>query len=767
MVFSLRPRWLPALLGLACGGRADDTGAFTVIDRDGDGWEAAVDCDDLDAASFPTATELCNGKDDDCDGIIDEADAADAPSWALDADGDGYGGLDLQRVACAQPTGHVRDRTDCDDGDPAVRPGGVEACDGLDNDCDGVVDEGALSTFFVDEDGDGYGDPGRPVEACADDPPAGVVGNPEDCADDEPGVGPEAPEVCDGVDNDCDGAVDEADAVDARVWYLDRDGDAWGDAGFPRTACAAPAGHVAVGGDCDDFSFAASPDRTEVCDGADNDCDGLSDEPDAADAPLFLRDADGDGHPSPLEALGQHACALPPGYVAPGPAPDCDDAAPGVNPSASEVCNGDDDDCDGLTDEPDAADASTWYIDQDDDGYGNVDYPLVACDLPAGFVADASDCDDGAADARPGGSEVCDGLDNDCDGTTDGPDAADVAPWYLDYDGDGRGRTTVAFSACDAPDPWVAVGDDCDDTDAAVYPGAVESCNGVDDDCEGTVDGADAVDATRWYADLDRDTFGDAANTQLACTQPAGFVRSKSDCNDRDPAVRPGATEVCDGVDNDCDPTTDEDDSPTASTWYADLDQDGVGVTTARQTACTSPGALWSLVPGDCDDAEPARHPGRAEVCDGVDNDCDTTVDEVATPCYASGSGSEQLRTTTGACVGQRTWVGQRSTVICEGCDFAFEPTFGAADWGASGPTCSNIVGDAFEVFGFVSEYDPLTGEGAIFGYADGAWTRLGVAEIDDRADTLTFDFSNVVDDSAYNGLPVEYIYAASLYLVE
>ena len=96
---------------------------------------------------------------------------------------------------------------DCDDADPAINPGATEACDGVDNDCDGAVDEGATTTWWLDGDGDGYGDPATAYDGCVK--PSGYALNSQDCDDGDVLVNPLAKEVCDGIDNNCNLAVDE------------------------------------------------------------------------------------------------------------------------------------------------------------------------------------------------------------------------------------------------------------------------------------------------------------------------------------------------------------------------------------------------------------------------------------------------------------------------------------------------------------------------------------------------------------------------------
>ena len=166
---------------------------------------------------------------------------------------------------------------------------------------------------------------------------------------------------------------------------------------------------------------------------------------------------------------------------------DCDDTDADVGPAADERCNGEDDDCDGMIDE-DAVDPATWYLDVDGDTYGDPDNVMIACTPPEGVVTDATDCNDADAAIHPDADELCNGFDDDCDGTID-EDAMDAYGWYTDDDGDGYGAGTATAWSCEPPTDGVATNDDCDDGDVAIYPGAEEICeNGIDEDCDGVPD---------------------------------------------------------------------------------------------------------------------------------------------------------------------------------------------------------------------------------------------------------------------------------------
>jgi hypothetical protein len=281
-------------------------------------------------------------------------DAKDGGDSGPDADNDG-----------------VPDTEDCDPNDPAVHPGSPEVCDGKDNDCNGAADE------LFDLDSDGY---------LADDAGCRAMGLDVDCNDLDNQVHPEAVELCDQVDNDCNGVIDDAPDHDV-------DGD---------DACV----------DCDDNNPLISSNQAEACDGIDNDCDGTIDNP-------WDQDGDGDStcmaQPDCDDTDPNNAATLPEvcdlhdnncdgvvdeGFDLDGDGfltcnGDCDDTNPLINPTAQEICDGADTNCDGI----------------DQDGGDN--------DLDGFDWCTDGDCDDRDPQAFPGGTEVCDSRDNDCNGFVD------------------------------------------------------------------------------------------------------------------------------------------------------------------------------------------------------------------------------------------------------------------------------------------------------------------------------------------------------------
>jgi hypothetical protein len=379
----------------------------------------------------------------------------------LDRDGDGH------RVLGAEGG------TDCDDTNTAVNPDQDESCDGLDNDCDGEVDEAGGDPTHPDHDRDGWGDPSASSVACR--PPAGFVETVGDCDDGDPLRSPGLVESCgDSIDNDCDGAVDEEG--EPLVWFADADGDGFGAGDALRLACAATPGQVADDTDCDDTDDTVHPGAPEVFyDGVDSDCAGGDD-----------FDRDGDGSPR---------------QDASGTSVDCDDTDPSIRPGAPDAWyDGVDSNCDGRDD-----------FDADGDGFTS-----------DGFGG--QDCDDVDGQVSPAATDIpYDGIDQDCDPTNDddvdqdgilggpgGSDCDDTDPnnhtscdTCIDGDDDG------SHTGCDA---YVTLSEDCDDTDPSRHPAAPERFgDGIDQDCSGA--DTDLQHAAVFVATWGTDslTCGDAA----------------------------------------------------------------------------------------------------------------------------------------------------------------------------------------------------------------------------------------------------------------
>ncbi|MCP3978224.1 MAG: hypothetical protein GY716_02675 [bacterium] len=488
------------------------------LDLDGDGvTPCAGDCDDSRADVLPAGAEIvCDGIDQNCNGAID-----DAP----DLDGDGV----------SQCGG------DCDDADATNFPGNSETCDSRDNDCDGLADNGLeFNDYFLDNDGDGYGS--APAASCSDllsrDAlrPDGVYGiDPDgyggaavlnaycDMTADEGGwtlVFHHS--AADGFFIDVDTAREHSvqDPLSPRYSLLSRLEDFRSDDGNLELRLDWPGDPVWTGRNI--WRQSSHP---------------LDDIPVQGYVPIRidyqLQGWNGLGFGNGTDSLLDGTAADGTFYYAVGTTTDWFGGIPGP-------------------DWPPATAVALWV--RSTSGPHGVS---LCGPPPAGFVGDASDCDDDDATRHPGADEVCDNLDSDCDGI--------VPADETDDDGDGAAE-------CDG---------DCDDSDPGRFPGSPEICDGIDNDCDGIVP-ADEID-----------TDGD------------GYAICENDCDDTNADRFPGNMETCDGIDNDCDGTLPAD----------EIDGDGDGL---------------SLCQNDCDDANAERYPGNAEVCDGIDNDCDgIATDEV------------------------------------------------------------------------------------------------------------------------------------------
>ena len=193
------------------------------------------------------------------------------------------------------------------------------------------------------------------------------------------------------------------------------------------------------------------------------------------------------------------------------------------------------------------------------DDKGTVDTgPGPAIDLDRDGFGEDIDCDDGSAGVYPGATERCNSIDDDCDGKTDEPGAYDGVPGYVDTDGDGYGGSTP-INVCPGTEDLVAIGEDCDDNDAAVSPVGTETCDGIDNDCDGLTDEDGSVDGAEYHLDQDGDGYGHPILTGYACAEGDGYTSDASDCDDQDPARNPSQPELAgNGQDDDCDGLIDE-----------------------------------------------------------------------------------------------------------------------------------------------------------------------------------------------------------------
>lgn len=205
-------------------------------------------------------------------------------------------------------------------------------------------------------------------------------------------------------------------------------------------------------------------------------------------------------------------------------------------------------DCD--DDDPLVGAATVWYFDGDLDGFGDAESEVMSsCEPVVGYVANSDDCDDGNFDIHPDAEEVCDDVDNDCEGTID-EGATDALTVCADADLDGFGSMEECLSVCDIPDGWIEDSSDCDDSNSQVFPEAPELCNGLDDDCDDIIDG----DIDVWDAWLDEDGDGYGDPDAPVCDETVlDTVDNADDCDDSDEEIHPDGVETCNGQDDDCD----------------------------------------------------------------------------------------------------------------------------------------------------------------------------------------------------------------------
>lgn len=376
-------------------------------------------------------------------------------------------------------------------------------------------------------------------------------------------------EVCDGLDNDCDGVTDEDGTADCTTFYTDADADGHGVAPSKCMCVASATYPVANYDDCNDADCVVYAGASELCDGKDNDCNGLTDE---GYGTLGQACADGTGE---CFVTGTIVCA------ANGQSSQCSVQAKAPN---TEICDDKDNDCDGLTDED---------CDNDGDGYCNEAMGTIG--KPAACPKGGGDCNDGNLNRFPGQVEKCNALDDDCDGATD--------------EGFNLGQTcNVGVGECANSGVLICAQDGLSSV-CSVSPkpaATAEKCDNVDDDCDGLTDEG---------CDDDGDGYCDAA---MAVMVTPGFPlicqKGNNDCNDNSAAINPGAIELCNGVDDNCEGTADE---------GFDLN----AVCSVGTGECKSWGAIVCAMNGTAICSAVPKVAGT-ETCNGKDDNCDGVVDD-------------------------------------------------------------------------------------------------------------------------------------------
>jgi hypothetical protein len=230
----------------------------------------------------------------------------------------------------------------------------------------------------------------------------------------------------------------------------------------------------------------------------------------------------------------------------------------------AETCDGEDNDCNGKTDEAGAVGCVVYFADNDGDGAGIGD-GVCSCNNPgAGYASSGGDCNDLVAQIKPGADEICDDIDNNCNGDTDEAGAKGCKIFYKDKDGDGFGDPADSGCLCPskATKDWIGQAGDCDDANDTIHPGVVEVCDNLDNNCNAKIDEEGAQGCTLFYLDIDNDGFGPAASGKCLCAKGKIYSTDQAgDCDDNAPAIHPTANEVCNGIDEDCNGITDDGDA--------------------------------------------------------------------------------------------------------------------------------------------------------------------------------------------------------------
>jgi len=616
-----------------------------------DGCEGvATDCNDANVNVNPGKTEVCNGVDDDCGDGTDEG---------CDDDGDDY--CDVGMTTVGTPAVCPHGGGDCDDGNDVRFPGNPEICDGYDNDCDVAAAVDQLDPNFV------FAACENQAGVCA-----GAAHSGGEChgasgwatcvnADYEANDPTFGDETCDARDNDCDGQTDANDAADLLANDLTNcENQAGVCAGTtkPANLCVAGAWTACTATHYEAHDAAYGD---EVCDGVDNDCDGLADAADAADLLAHdLKDCE--------NQVGACAGATKPAALCSGGAwSACNAAAYEAHDATydvNEICDNVDNDCDGFKDSADIAGGDKDDVDAN--GYfksGSTENCAVQQGVCSGSHKRAALCVNGvwsacaaadyafhSADYEDGTEASCDGLDNDCNGDANGTTDEDFSILLAGttYTGIskvcGTGACAGGHTVCKANETGIV----CDKAPGGANNAATpETCNNVDDDCDGFTDTADAdsINAGGYFFDPATTTVSDAPDCALQQGVCAGTKKPAALCVAGLWTACVNATyeghdarygqEYCDGLDNDCDGQSDKNDADDLDAAGFFLSGDTVNC--ANQVgACSGaqkPASLCAAVAGSgtatwgaCADAHYEAHDATYdvnEICDNLDNDCD------------------------------------------------------------------------------------------------------------------------------------------------